>query len=266
MAPEPVLAICMQEVNPQEDDSSVKVTQPDSHVILGKLDISCSAGWSWNQLDSSTKVSVLDDKLGVTFHPHWSNGTAGIRASEPLTGEVNYWEIQVGERVFGTSLMFGVSTPRARLDTKEFKNLLGEDANGWGLSHKGRLYHNGVSTPYCAPFKEYTPVLVGVLFHRLKGELSFFKDGVNLGVAFTGMSSVKDDLYPTICSTAAKTTMAVGKRLRSFHNLQDRCRQVIVNRVKRRGAIASLPLPGKVRDYISYGITQDYISYGITGH
>lgn len=36
-------------------------------------------------------------------------------------------------------MMFGIGTRKARLHVNSFTNLLGEDENGWGLSHKGKL-------------------------------------------------------------------------------------------------------------------------------
>lgn len=36
--------------------------------------------------------------------------------------------------------MLGVATDRARLHANAFVDLIGEDHNGWALSHKGQLY------------------------------------------------------------------------------------------------------------------------------
>ncbi|GFS03674.1 SPRY domain-containing SOCS box protein 3-like [Elysia marginata] len=267
MAPEPQLAIgLLRDRNNslrRNDAAQADENQEnaDSEEIIRMNAIYCRLGWLWNQSDCSKEVCVTDEggcRTGVTFHPHWSNGTAGIRAAQPLLGEYNYWEIHVGNRVFGTSLMFGVSTRKARLHANEFKNMLGEDAQGWGLSHRGRVYHDGGSRYYCKPFQEYTVVVVGVLLDRRKGHLSFFKDGQNLGVAFTGLDKVEDDLYPTVCSTAAKTAMTVGRRQRSFLDLQDRCRHAvatsIANNISSKGtekeAVDKLPLPSKMKCFI----------------
>ncbi|RUS69451.1 hypothetical protein EGW08_022785 [Elysia chlorotica] len=265
MAPEPPLASVRSRENSVQNDDTANTEDHqnnfDSEETLRRNDIHCRLGWLWNQDDSSKEVCVTDEggcKTGVTFHPHWSNGTAGIRSSQPLLGDYNYWEIHVGNRVFGTSLMFGVSTRQARLHANEFKNMLGEDAQGWGLSHRGRVYHRGESHLYCKPFQEYTVVVVGVLLDRVRGHLSFFKDGQNLGVAFTGLDLVADDLYPTVCSTAAKTAMTVGRRQRSFIDLQDRCRHAIATSISsnisapdtEKEAVDKLPLPSKMKLYI----------------
>jgi SPRY domain-containing SOCS box protein 3 len=36
-------------------------------------------------------------------------------------------------------MMFGIGTKKARLHVNSFTNLLGEDNEGWGLSHKGTI-------------------------------------------------------------------------------------------------------------------------------
>ena len=59
-------------------------------------------------------------------------------------------------------------------------------------------------------------------FDGILGTLTYYKDGVNLGVAFTGLNEVKEPVYPIICSTAAKTEMSLGVLKRDFLNLQDR--------------------------------------------
>jgi len=68
----------------------------------------------------------------VLFHPGWSNGTAAVRGTAPLNGRRAYWEIEVSHRLFGTSLMFGVGTARARTHESYFTNLLGVDEHSWG--------------------------------------------------------------------------------------------------------------------------------------
>lgn len=37
-------------------------------------------------------------------------------------------------------MMFGIGTADVRLHVNKFINMLGEDENGWGLSHKVRFY------------------------------------------------------------------------------------------------------------------------------
>lgn len=66
----------------------------------------------------------------------------------------------------------------------------GMDAEGWGLSHKGVLWHNGKSKKYTEPFYEINTV-IGVLLNCSTGTLTFYHNGENLGLAFSDLNQVK---------------------------------------------------------------------------
>lgn len=75
---------------------------------------------------------------------------------------------------------------------------------------------------YTKPFRENKTTRIGCFYDGFKGTLTFFKDGVSLGVAFTGLDQVKESLYPTVSSTAAKTQFQLIFAEQEFHNLQER--------------------------------------------
>lgn len=133
-----------------------------------------------------------------------------------------YWEIKISDRIFGTSMMFGIGTRRGRLHADSFLNLIGEDEHSWGMSHKGILWHNNQWVQFTRPFLENKPTTVGLLFDASNGTLTYFKDGICLGIAFTGLDVITDKLYPVVCSTAAKTEMTLANTRRDFFSLQDR--------------------------------------------
>lgn len=111
----------------RQDENKNNDYVTDAELVIRRLGIHCPRFWVWNDQDKSREVTLSGlNKCTATFHPHWSNGTAGVRANQAIGSGVNYWEVEVGDRVFGTSLMFGVSTKQARLHVSEFKNMLGE--------------------------------------------------------------------------------------------------------------------------------------------
>ena len=100
-----------------------------------------------------------------------------------------------------------------------FVNMLGEEETSWGLSHKGLLWHAGRHKTYIKPFRwseprffspfdqgcfsemvdlksslvsfrENVATTIGIYFDGISGNLTFYKDGHNLGVAFTGLHEV----------------------------------------------------------------------------
>jgi len=191
----------------------------------------CKDHWTWNNNDKSDEVKLHGSKDRVAhFHPNWSNGTAGVRGTRVLNGGRYYWEINV-KNIFGTSIMFGIGTKKARLHVEDdFVNMLGEDKHSWGLSHKGRIWHAGRYKSYTEPFRNI-PTLIGVYFDGLAGTLTYYKDGVSLGIAFIDLQNVTEQLYPIVCSTAAKTEMSLGLLKQDFQNLQDRCRASILSQL-----------------------------------
>lgn len=87
-------------------------------------------------------------------------------------------------------MMFGIGTDEARLHANKFINMLGEDYNGWGLSHKGLLWHGGTGLHFTKRFIENQATKIGLLFDGINGTLTYFKDGKCLGVAFRGLNEV----------------------------------------------------------------------------
>lgn len=96
-----------------------------------------------------------------------------------------------------------------------------------GLSHKGLIWHKGEWKIFTKPFQENSSTVIGCLYDGLQGTLSYYKDGICLGIAFHNLHLVEHDLYPTIASTAAKTEFMLTYAQREFCNLQERCRFVI---------------------------------------
>ncbi|CAN8026187.1 unnamed protein product [Ixodes persulcatus] len=205
--------------------------------------------WVWNSNHKSSEVSLLGPRR-AQFHPQWSSGTAGVRGVRPLPrGRRAYWEVRVSQRVFGTSMMWGLCTARARLHADAFVDLLGQDQHGWGLSHKGLVWHAGRWRAFTRPFRENQATVVGMLFDGRRGTLTYYKDGRCLGVAFRDLHLVGEPLYPAACSTAAKTEMSLANARRDFAGLQDRCRAVILRHAG-PDAIRQLRLPPRLERYL----------------
>lgn len=237
-----------------ENDEDQKADNPYYH-NPAPLREGCPEIWNWNKKDKSHEVRLFGPRHHIAhFHPNWSNGTAGVRGTVPLNNGVHYWEIHISQRIFGTSMMFGVGTKQARLHVDAFVNLLGEDNHSWGLSHKGLIWHSGKWRQYTKAFRENESTTIGLLLDWFQGTLTYYKDGLCLGVAFTGINRVQEDLYPIVCSTAAKTEMMLGVTLRGFTSLQDRCRATITRYVTEEEDLNKLPLPNSMKAYIAEAI------------
>ena len=123
----------------------------------------------------------------------------------------------------------------------------GLDGKSWGLCYKGTLWHNGICRKYCDPFFQS---VIGVHLDLYRGTLTFFKNGKSLGVAFTGLDQVREELFPIISSTAELTEMEIGNRTCRYLSLQEKCALRIAKCLKDRSQVNELPLPPLMKRHI----------------
>ncbi|XP_035252468.1 SPRY domain-containing SOCS box protein 3 isoform X1 [Anguilla anguilla] len=214
--------------------------------------------WEWDASSKSPAAQLSPCRQAVYFHTNMlleSEGTAGVRGTKGFTHGEHYWEIEFSEPPYGTSVMVGLGTKKALLHTGgyQFINLLGMDEESWGLSYKGVLWHGGRSRKYTEPFYDKMTV-IGVLLNLDAGTLGFYRDGLSLGPAFSGLHEVGAPLFPLVSSTAPETEVQLGVRTTRLVSLQERCLNAIAQSLGSRtplgsrGPQDSLPLPPSLRD------------------
>ena len=236
------------------DSSPVLRSRPTTsiHQIINQPSVcECEDHWTWSKGHKSHEVRLYGEFANIAhFHPNWSNGTAAVRGDKILNDGIYYWEVKVSQRLFGTSMMFGIGTANTRLHVDAFVNLLGEDQWSMGLSHKGLAWYNGTWKQYTKPFRENEATTIGLLFNGPKGTLTYYKDGECLGVAFEGLHRIEQNLYPIIASTAAKTEMTLTNCRRCFTSLQDRCRHVILKHIDSPLSLRTLPISYNTKEFL----------------
>jgi hypothetical protein len=133
---------------------------------------------TWNPADKDGSITLTGGNLVM----NGTNGGAFMNARSTLgksTGKW-YWENTVGGPV---EWMIGVGTSAAGL-TNAF---VGSDAFGWGMYTTGpSSYHSGTSANYGSGMAAGD--VIGVALDMTAGTLTFYKNGVSQGVAFTGIS------------------------------------------------------------------------------
>uniref|UniRef100_A0A0N5AUS4 SPRY domain-containing protein n=1 Tax=Syphacia muris TaxID=451379 RepID=A0A0N5AUS4_9BILA len=181
----------------------------------------------------------------VAFHTDISNGTIAVRGDRPLTADViAFWKIEIVQPLFGTSIMFGVGSSRAKRSLRYcFANLLGFDDQSYGLSYNGQIFHNGIGVQFCKPF--HNPCSLSILFHGPSASIGFFRNEVFLGWAFKQVD-LTEPLYPMISSTAQRSFFNVRSQwFRSVlpESLSEKCLEKISSLISEVTDVQRLPIP-----------------------
>ena len=129
-----------------------------------------------NPLDKGGGVTLTNGNLDYSV----SNGAVdSVRATMGISSGKWYWE---GQKTSTDQEIFGIANASASTGT-----YLGGDANGWGFGTSGNKYNNNTATSYGSSCS--TTDIVGVAFDADNGTLTFYKNGVSLGTAFSGLTT-----------------------------------------------------------------------------
>lgn len=129
---------------------------------------------TWNASDKGGGITLSDSNLKATV-----STVSIVRSTISKSSGKWYWEVT---RIAGTDNVIGVAKSGASLTLP-----LGGDANGWGyIGSNGQKYNNATSLAYGTAYSDNS--IIGVALDLDNGTLSFFKDGVSQGVAYSGLS------------------------------------------------------------------------------
>ncbi|XP_069479310.1 SPRY domain-containing SOCS box protein 3-like [Ambystoma mexicanum] len=212
--------------------------------------------WVWDINTKSPAAELSSCQQAVYFHIDpivESQGTAGVRGTKGFSHGEHYWEIEFLEPPYGLSVMLGVGTHKALLHAGNhtYIDLLGKDSESWGLSYKGFLWHGGACRRYTEPFYDKRTV-IGVHLNMTEGTLTFFRKGQSLGLAFTGLDTVRSPLYPMVCSTAAGTELQVRMQRCRLPSLQESCLFTVSQSLLDKAMADTLPLPRAVKGLLKH--------------
>ena len=145
-----------------------------------------------NPLDAVAVTSTTNGNLDVSLS---ASGSANIRSTIAVSSGKWFWEVLFGST--GDTLMVGAcdaTVPNA--------SSLWSTANAWMYYSINGQKYNGSGTSYGATFTNGD--LIGVALDMDNGTISFYKNGVSQGQAYSGLTG--RTLTPTIQSTARALT------------------------------------------------------------
>ena len=226
------------------------------------LENGCLDSWTWTDdpIDCPVTKNIDAVCLRAAFTPMGLRPRT-LRGTKGLNSDAHYWEIKL-DVITVLSLIEYVGVVGRTKPMTPGKELVSRDSQErdqkqqrWGLSlSKCDLFpkHDScVQGTYSQPFHHQS--VIGVLLERKKGTLSYYQDGVPLGVAFTVPNYLDYELYPAVWNFTFRTGMHLGKQLRSLNNLQERCRATIMEEISEKIHIDLLNLPTAMKDYLRDG-------------
>ena len=197
----------------------------------------CTDNWTWRKDHTARPIIYCVNRMPV----HVKNETRALhcytlRGTKVLDSNAHYWEVQHGR--IDDDLYIGVVRGKHLNPDMKLESL------------------NLIERRRGRSFRDHKQTVIGVLFNRKQGTLSYYQDGVQLGVAMTVPNHLDYELFPAVWNLALVTEVKLGRRLRSFYNyenLQNRCRATIMELILEKADIDLLNLPTVMKDYLRDG-------------
>jgi hypothetical protein len=149
-----------------------------------------------NPLDGGINGTFSNGNLQLATS---SAGYSTTRATLGFSAGKWYWEAKLSS---GTAADIGINT--ASTDIAYTNQFLGYPSTGYAYSSSGNKANNNTNTAYGASYT--TNDIIGVAFDADSGTLTFYKNGVSQGTAFTGLTgdtylpAVSDDSGSSACT------------------------------------------------------------------
>ena len=205
----------------------------------------CTDNWTWTK-DRTAPLRIYHvnyiNCIALWFaRPYRSYAFQGTKV---LNCDAHYWEVHVTVNritAFSPCLYIGVVLGKPLKPDMKLEPLKLNDRR------RGRY------------LIEHKPTVIGVLLDRNQGTLSYYKDGVQEGLAITVPNHLDYELYPAMWDISPFLdikAIKLGRRLRSFYidnNLQDRCRAIIMGQISEKADIDLLNLPTAIKEYLCDG-------------
>lgn len=136
---------------------------------------------TWNPADKAASFALSSGNLVNTT----SNVAGQVRGTIGKSSGKWYWEFVLSGSI--TANVTGVSKTTSSVNTAT-----GNDTSSWGYNNNGLLYTNSSGSAYGS--SSVAGDVIGVALDMNAGTLVFYKNGVSMGVAATGLSGT---LYPS---------------------------------------------------------------------
>ena len=212
----------------------------------------CVDNWTYDDTTDNLFNDTLDVLIFSRQPPNYH-----IRGSRPLDYEQHYWEIKVEDCSNSSDdvVTIGIeSVKKVDGQCKDDVGMLMKDEVKDSMEHmteddkKIIGIHGYPYKPFPKELENQT--VLGVLLDRKLGTLSYYKNGTFIKVIWTGLNTESYDLFSRVVGSCG-TRVTLGRRFRSFSNLQDRCRATIMRELFNESDTDLLPIPKSIKEYLN---------------
>ena len=129
---------------------------------------------------------------------------------------VHYSEFTIVNSVNPSKIMIGISD---KAELKQSNSYLSDSLYGWGFKGDGTISNNFISKNYSSGFQKGD--VIGVLVNISTTKLEFFKNGINLGTSYTGVTApfaFALTLFSNSDEVSYKSGLPLPKMINSFLN------------------------------------------------
>jgi hypothetical protein len=179
------------------DNTDSETAQAEFRAIKTKLQTLAAAVVTWNTADKSTALTLSAGNLIVTNN---LDGTQQrmVRCTVGKTTGSWYWEVTIST-IGANTVSVGIAKLSENVD-----QVLGYGAAGFAYRSDGQKVTGNVAAAYGATFT--TGDIIGVALNCTTGSVTFYKNGVSQGVAFTVVIG-SYALYPAVSMQDTTATL-----------------------------------------------------------
>ena len=200
---------------------------------------------TWNPLDKGSAVTLSNGNLTMASSTGFTNGN--VRANKGVSSGKWYWEIKV---ISGTAVMIGIGNINASLITQD-----------WNAGNNARMYYASIGNKYPGALAYGATYavndVIGIALDMDAGTLTFYKNGISQGVAFTDIkSAVGTTIYPYQSSGSGGIAYSITANFGATafaYNIPDGYAALSESPEPGHQPISALPISAKIK-YGSYQV------------
>eukprot|EP01080_Neovahlkampfia_damariscottae_P001229 gene1229-11319_t len=164
--------------------------------------------------DSQGFISLLNSNFAAKYTNKNDQTPVTVFENFVMQSGVHYAEFTIVNSSNPSKIMLGISD---KLELKQTKSYLSDSLYGWGYKGDGNVSGNYSTKIYSSGFNQGD--VIGVLADFSIGKLDFFKNGMELGTAYTGISgpvSFALTLFSNSDEVSMKSGLPIPKVINDF--------------------------------------------------